>query len=83
MPSALRALTRETATTNGHPMDIVRPRRRRWGAMLAMGAVVVAMSVWGGMFVAGQGSEVRDASIDREDRWERRSGQWWITAAKP
>jgi len=22
-------------------------------------------------------------SIEREDLWERRSGQWWITAAKP
>jgi hypothetical protein len=22
-------------------------------------------------------------SIDREDRWERRSGQWWIMAGKP
>jgi len=23
------------------------------------------------------------ASVEREDRWERRSGQWWITPAKP
>jgi hypothetical protein len=23
------------------------------------------------------------ASVRREDRWERRSGQWWITPAKP
>jgi hypothetical protein len=22
-------------------------------------------------------------SVEREDRWERRSGQWWITSAKP
>ena len=23
------------------------------------------------------------ATVRREDRWERRSGQWWVTAAKP
>lgn len=22
-------------------------------------------------------------SIEREDRWERRGGQWWVTSAKP
>lgn len=24
-----------------------------------------------------------NTSIEREDRWERRAGQWWVTSARP